>query len=89
MDIFGQNGTLMYTHGCHYLILGEVIQMSEMIVKFHHDERGIARSWDEVGKLVRCKDCVHCADDWNGNQPMFTCELGIYGGSVDPYYFCS
>ena len=31
--------------------------MSEMIVKFHCDERGIARSWDEVGKLIRCKDC--------------------------------
>ena len=35
------------------------MQMSEMIVKFHHDERGIARSWDEVGELVRCKDCKH------------------------------
>lgn len=64
-------------------------QMDEMIVRFHEDERGIATSWDEVGKLVRCKDCVHCADDWNGNQPMFTCELGIYDGSVCPYYFCS
>ena len=31
--------------------------MSEMIVKFHCDERGIARSWDVVGKLIRCKDC--------------------------------
>lgn len=40
-------------------------------------------------EVIRCKDCVHCAYDWNGNQPMFTCELGIYGGSVDPYYFCS
>lgn len=33
--------------------------MSDMIVKFHQDERGIARSWDEVGELVRCKDCKH------------------------------
>ena len=33
--------------------------MSEMIVKFHCDERGIARSWDVVGELVRCKDCKH------------------------------
>lgn len=31
--------------------------MSEMIVRFHHDERGAVISWDEVGKLVRCKDC--------------------------------
>ena len=31
--------------------------MSEMIVRFHQDERGIVRSWDEVGELVRCKDC--------------------------------
>ena len=35
--------------------------MSEMIVRFHHDERGIATSWDEVGKLSRCKNCKH----WN------------------------
>ena len=37
----------------------QVIQMSEMIVRFNHDERGIATSWDEVGELVRCKDCKH------------------------------
>ena len=39
--------------------------------------------------VVRCKDCVHCADDWNGNQPMFTCELGMCGESVQPNDFCS
>lgn len=33
--------------------------MSEMIIRFHHDERGIATSWDEIGKLIRCKDCGH------------------------------
>lgn len=33
--------------------------MSEMIVKFHCDERGISRSWDEVGELIRCKDCKY------------------------------
>lgn len=31
--------------------------MSELIVRFHEDERGMATSWDEVGKLIRCKDC--------------------------------
>lgn len=39
--------------------------------------------------VVRCKDCVHCADDWNGNQPMFTCEIGMCGESVQPNDFCS
>jgi len=33
--------------------------MSELIVKFRHDERGIARSWEETGKIIRCKDCIH------------------------------
>lgn len=37
--------------------------MSEMIVKFHQDERGITRSWDEVGELVRCKDCRNMGED--------------------------
>lgn len=44
---------------------------------------------DNHGVLVRCKDCVHCADDWNGNQPMFTCELGRCGESVQPNDYCS
>lgn len=39
--------------------------------------------------VVRCKECIHCADDWNGNQPMFTCELGRCGESVMPNDFCS
>lgn len=40
-------------------------------------------------EIVRCKDCIHCADDWNGNQPQFTCELGRCGESVYPSDFCS
>ena len=39
--------------------------------------------------IVRCQECIHCADDWNGNQPMFTCELGRCGESVQPSDFCS
>lgn len=39
--------------------------------------------------IVRCRECIHCADDWNGNQPMFTCELGRCGESVQPNDFCS
>ena len=30
---------------------------TEMIVIFHEDERGIARTWSEVGEIVRCKNC--------------------------------
>lgn len=33
------------------------IDKTEYIVRFHEDERRIVRSWDEVGKLIRCKDC--------------------------------
>lgn len=43
----------------------------------------------DVVEVVRCKDCIHCADDWNGNQPMFTCELSRCGESVLPNDFCS
>ena len=32
---------------------------TEKIVIFNEDERGIARSWSEVGEIVRCKDCKH------------------------------
>lgn len=32
---------------------------TEKIVIFHKDERGIARTWSEVGEIVRCKDCKH------------------------------
>ena len=44
---------------------------------------------EDVVEVVRCKDCVHCADDWNGNQPMFTCELAKCGESVYPTDYCS
>ncbi len=40
-------------------------------------------------EITECKDCIHCADDWNGNQPQFTCELGRCGESVHPGDFCS
>lgn len=43
----------------------------------------------DVVEVVRCKDCIHCADDWNGNQPMFTCELGMCHESVEPNGYCS
>lgn len=43
----------------------------------------------EQREIVTCSDCIHCADDWNGNQPMFTCELGKCGESVLPNDFCS
>lgn len=42
-----------------------------------------------VRDVVMCRECIHCADDWNGNQPMFTCELGRCGESVQPNDFCS
>ena len=41
-----------------------------------------------IFELVQCKDCVHCADDWNGNQPMFSCDL-FDGMAVLPNEYCS
>lgn len=42
----------------------------------------------DVVEVVRCKDCVHCADDWNGNQPMFTCDIAMCHESVEPSGYC-
>ena len=44
--------------------------------------------------VVRCKDCVHCADDYIdtglGLMPCFTCELFEgYGANIEPGHFCS
>lgn len=43
--------------------------------------------------IVRCGECVHCADDYidvgMGTMPQFTCELGRCGESVQPNDFCS
>ena len=47
--------------------------MSEYIVKFHHDERGIVKTWDEVGELIRCKDCKHYQESYVG--PFYECDL--------------
>lgn len=62
--------------------------MSEMIVKFHCDERGAARTWDEVGKLVRCKDCKHWEGEYrNGFWYFEQCSLNEHVASSDD--FCS
>lgn len=42
----------------------------------------------DVVEVVRCQDCIHCADDWNGNQPMFTCEIAMCNESVEPNGYC-
>ena len=56
--------------------------MDEYIVRFHEDERGIVRSWDEVGKLIRCKDCKHQEKTFHedkrrkdGGYYIFGCNL--------------
>ena len=53
-----------------------------MIVKIHHDERGAAISWNEVGKLVRCKDCIH----YNAG---FECLIEGYGIERDQDWYCA
>ena len=56
--------------------------MSEMIVRFHCDERGIARSWDEVGELIRCKDCKHFESGYE------LCNAWGDGCKTDPDGWC-
>ena len=59
--------------------------MTEMIVKFHEDERGIARSWDEVGKLIRCKDCKYWRQQTNYQGALLSfgfCESEYMWGSL-------
>lgn len=53
------------------------------------DKEELLKALELHRSLVRCGECIHCADDWNGNQPMFTCELGRCGESVQPNDFCS
>lgn len=58
-------------------------------MKFHHDERGIARSWDEVGKLVRCKDCKFSHMTYNGECKY--CDIWFPDEKLylDGDYFCA
>lgn len=44
--------------------------------------------------LVRCKDCIHCADDYVdtgfGAMPTFTCDIFEgYGVGIKPDHYCS
>lgn len=45
-------------------------------------------------EVVRCKDCVHCADDYVdtgfGAMPAFTCDIFEgYGVGIKPDHYCS
>lgn len=65
--------------------------MSERIVKFRHDERGIVKTWDELGELIRCKDCKHMVEHKDYGylgESAYTCE-GNMGGWIYPNSFCS
>lgn len=62
---------------------------NEMIVIFHHDERGIVRTWSEIGKLVRCKDCKYFDSGTDEDGKLFFKCLGwVYGGTSEDD-FCS
>ncbi len=60
--------------------------MKEIIVKFHHDERGFVKTWDEVGELIRCKDCKHY-ERWTNHKICML--LGSYYGNTQPHDYCS
>lgn len=52
------------------------------------DEHGAARSWDEVGKLIRCKDCKYYKSyTLSAVTQGFCNRLGLMAMEVDD--FCS
>ena len=51
---------------------------NEMIVIFHHDERGIVRTWSEIGRLVRCKDCKYYDSFNNGRNGMCCIHIDAF-----------
>lgn len=55
----------------------------EKIVIFHHDERGVAVHWSEVGDLVRCKDCEYYTEEEEWCRRLGLC------GAFKPDDFCS
>ncbi len=62
---------------------------NEMIVIFHHDERGVVRTWSEIGRLVRCKDCKYFDSGTDEDGKLFFKCLGwVYGGTSEDD-FCS
>ena len=63
--------------------------MSEMIVKFHCDERGIARSWDVIGELIRCKDCKFWTHIKRTNRYWCKTDDGLFDLNPSPDDFCS
>lgn len=64
-------------------------QVAEYIIPIIQDGKNCVPDFLHAKELIRCKHCIHCADDWNGNQPMYTCELGKAGESVQPNDYCS
>lgn len=63
---------------------------NEMIVIFHHDERGVVRTWSEVGTLVRCKDCRWYKTNymWNGTKVKI-CAKEAYEPRRNADDYCS
>ena len=49
----------------------------------------IVKNSNKIKKWGTLQLLKQADDDWNGNQPMFTCELSRCGESVLPNDFCS
>ena len=63
----------------------------------HPDLTRDCQYWHEkkdMVEVVRCRDCVHCADDYVdtgfGAMPTFTCDIFEgYGVGIKPDHYCS
>lgn len=60
--------------------------MSEHIIEFHHDERGIVKTWDEVGELIRCEDCKFYDGEYCHSEDLDLClePMGFSGALFCP-----
>lgn len=56
---------------------------NEIIVIFHHDERGAVVHWSEMGELVRCADCKH----YDAEHPYPVCNY--HEDNVKETDYCS
>jgi len=74
--------------------------MCEVEMEIYND--GIDAQWEKIEKaptidaveVVRCRDCIHCADDYVdtgfGAMPTFTCDIFEgYGVGIKPDHYCS
>lgn len=89
----GGDAELRETSSHDYFIRCTNKQCASRTRNYHENKNGAISAWNtryETGEeIVRCCDCNHCIDDWNGNE--YVCmpidDGEIFG--VNPIGFCA